>query len=394
MVVENPRHRISHVAAVLSLANRLHPGHNYFWPPVVLISTNERRRRDCFARGANQSWRSALAVTMSERTPSLSVVVCTLNRCDALEQCLRSLSAQTLSTEPFETIVVDNGSSDDTRRVTESARARLGNLRYVLEPRLGLSHARNRGLAAAAGTIVAYLDDDATADQRWAQTVASVWAANPDTAAVGGRIHVRWPGPKPEWMPSSLEGYFGECDYGSERRYLAFPQYPYGSNMAFRRDVLVALGGFDERLGARGRVMMAAEETDLFLRLAQRHGKVLYEPAAIVEHWPPAERVTRRWSLGRAFRHGVSNSLLQYCGGEHRREIWAQRVAQGAAKSSVGVASAGLAFLTRRESSVILSRSAHSLYWAGFAFGSFRNSLARHETELRKRRRLLSEEHG
>ena len=83
----------------------------------------------------------------------LSVIVCTYNRCDLLTGCLQSLGDQRLSPARFEVVVVDNNSTDDTAAVVEHHQARLANLRYVFEPIQGLSHARNRGAAAAVGTL-------------------------------------------------------------------------------------------------------------------------------------------------------------------------------------------------------------------------------------------------
>ncbi|MEE8471432.1 MAG: glycosyltransferase family A protein [Dehalococcoidia bacterium] len=90
----------------------------------------------------------------------VSAIICTHNRSDYLRQAIQSLADQTLPTEQYEVIVVDNGSTDNTRAVVEGF-DHIANLRYVYEPILGLSQARNTGWQNARGEYIAFMDDDA-----------------------------------------------------------------------------------------------------------------------------------------------------------------------------------------------------------------------------------------
>ena len=305
--------------------------------------------------------------------PTVSVVICTFNRCERLGHALESVVAQSYPSELTQVIVVDNGSTDRTADVVERFQSRLRNLLYLVESRPSVPLVRNRGLEEARGWIVAFLDDDAIAAPTWVEELQKVWVRDPDVSAVGGPITVQWPGAKPTWMPVSLEGYFGRCDYGPTPKELKFPQYPFGSNMAFRRDRLMELGGFDSRLGVKGRRMLAAEETDLFLRLERHGGKVLYAPEATVIHCPPDDRVTRRWSLIRAVGHGRSNSVIQYLNADRRRRSWAAKLLTATARTAVSGVSTIVAVVSGHDTKVIMSRSATTGYWAGFARGSLRN---------------------
>jgi glucosyl-dolichyl phosphate glucuronosyltransferase len=299
----------------------------------------------------------------------LSVVVCTLNRAPLLERGVNSLLAQETQDTPFEVLVVDNGSSDDTAtRINGLAHGSIP-VRYVREPRLGLSLARNAGIEHATGVVVAFLDDDAEADARWVDWLASVFRTDPAAGAAGGRTVVRWPDTRPEWMSDRIEGYYGKCDYGDRRRPLFFPEYPFGSNMAIRRDLLVALNGFRTDLGAHGSDLMAGEETDLFARLHKQQIRVVYEPRAVVHHWAAPERVTRRWTLRRAFKHGASTALMSSPGsrtlvrgsGKLLRALWL---------AGVGGVSTCAAWARGSDSATTVSRGASAAYWAGYVRGA------------------------
>jgi GT2 family glycosyltransferase len=306
-------------------------------------------------------------------TLEMSIVIGTLNRRDLLVKSLKSLARQTCNPASVEIIVVDNGSTDGTRDAVSALTAEMPNLRYVLEPRKGLSSARNRGIAEARAPLVAFFDDDAEAEPRWVEILLDMFRTSPGLGAAGGRIKVRWPdanNTRPVWMPDSLLGYYGHCDYGPAPRKLEFPDYPYGSNMVIRRDLLQKIGGFDPNLGPTGGNLMAAGEQDMFRRLYQLAPTVLYDPAAVVHHWAPPERVTRQWTLRRAFKHGVSNSVMQRASADLPRTAWAARVGRGVWRAAVSALSSAVGIVTRDKPSVVMSRSAITAYWVGYTRGA------------------------
>src|ERR1700722_725873 len=117
--------------------------------------------------------------------PFVSVVVCTRNRPESVLVTLRSLLA--MHYRPFEIVVIDNApSSDATKDALLAAYAEDSRVRYVREPRPGLSWARNRGRAEAAGDIVAFTDDDVTVDPWWLNGIVRGFDAVPDVACVTG----------------------------------------------------------------------------------------------------------------------------------------------------------------------------------------------------------------
>lgn len=272
----------------------------------------------------------------------LSVVIPTRNRRSMLTKALNSLTGQAV-----ELVVIDNGSSDGTRELIESR-----GLRYILETQPGASNAKNRGIHEAKGKWIAFLDDDATADPQWAKSVLRAIAVSPAASVIGGPIIVEWPGAKPAWMPREREGYYGHCDYGPVRRRLVYPEYPFGSNMVLRRDLLLSIGGLSAKVGPVAGNMMSAGEQEMFYRLSKTDAHVVYEPTAKVHHWIPAAHVKKRWLLRRAMKHGASNVRIYGSSVKLRHAI-------------TNMVMGGIATATATNERARISRAASTAYWFG-----------------------------
>lgn len=216
--------------------------------------------------------------------PPISVVVCTRDRPDLLARCLRSLASLEYPTR--EVIVVDNAPTSDATRLEVAA----AGVRYVCEPLPGLDRARNRGLGEARHDIVAFTDDDVEVDPRWLNGIARGFA-DPHVSAVTGMI-----------APAALETeeqllfefrYSGMGKGTEPRRWdpvilppaklLAAHAIGVGANMAFRRQALERLGGFDTALDV-GMPARGAGDLDVFHRLLAAGNVIQYEPAALVRH--------------------------------------------------------------------------------------------------------------
>lgn len=142
----------------------------------------------------------------------ISAIICTHNRDHYLGAAIDSLLSQNF-VNGFEVVVVDNGSKDNTKQVVEQRLAHP-RLKYIYEPVLGLSVARNTGAKAASGEILAYLDDDAVASPCWLQVLYGAYQSNSKLAIAGGKVTLLWPEQTlpPRWLSPGLASNLGAYD--------------------------------------------------------------------------------------------------------------------------------------------------------------------------------------
>jgi glycosyltransferase involved in cell wall biosynthesis len=233
--------------------------------------------------------------------PPASVVICSANRVDEVLECVDLLVASGATADGGEVIVVDNG-TDGTAATVEALA--LPGVRGVLEPVPGLSRARNVGAAAAHTGLVVYLDDDARPAPGWLESMRNAFT-DPTIAVAGGPIHALWFGKDRMRFPPEYEGYFGIYDRGdAETR--APQAWHFGGNWAARSEVLAAIGGFDERLGASAHGRLPGEETAAAFRIAQRRlGRSRYAVGAAIGHRIDPTHVDDDWVLRRAYTSGL-----------------------------------------------------------------------------------------
>lgn len=237
--------------------------------------------------------------------PQISVVVCTFNGSKTIRQCCESLSR--LDYPKFEVIVVDDGSSDGSGRIVEEFGFKL--IRH--DTNRGLSAARNSGLEAATGDIVAYIDDDAFADIDWLRYIALTFETM-DCVAVGGP-NVS-PNDDPEFARRVAEA------PGNPAHVLLTDtqaeQLP-GCNIAIRRSALEAIDGFDPRF------VTAGDDVDVCLRLRERGWTLAYCAAAMVWH---RRRASLAAYLKQQSDYGVAENLLDRKWNLVRDSGWRPRI--------------------------------------------------------------------
>ena len=198
---------------------------------------------------------------------AVSVVVPVYNGASTLEACLRALQTQALR-EPYEVIVIDDGSTDATAEI-----AARYNVRLISQPNAGAPAARNRGIAAARGTWVAFTDADCTPSRNWLARLLTTVRSDTNAFGAAGRIA----GHLSETPAARFVDSYGGLD---AQRTLAHPRFPWApsGNLMYRRDALQAVGGYDERYAT-------FDACDLHTRLLERFsGTFPYEPAALVLH--------------------------------------------------------------------------------------------------------------
>lgn len=230
-----------------------------------------------------------------ENAPLVSIVVATHNRTDSLPKALDSLLAQVYP--HFEVIVVDNAPSNTAtaelvqRRYQQLPEGR--SVRYIREDRPGLAIAHNRGLQAVRAPIVAFTDDDVCADRNWLAELVRGFSHGEKVGCVTGMIFpAELETPAQGWIEQfGFSKGFAQHLYDLKTHRPANPLHPYtagtfgsGANMAFRTEVLCAIGGFDPALGA-GSKAMGGDDLEAFFQTIIHGYQLVYNPSAIVHHW-------------------------------------------------------------------------------------------------------------
>ncbi|MBD2440129.1 glycosyltransferase family 2 protein [Nostoc sp. FACHB-110] len=275
--------------------------------------------------------------------PSLTVAVCTKDRPDNLARCLQSLiklqqpqgvaefnshsssvailSASTIQKTPhiliqhhqrptrrFEILVIDNASTDQR---TQELVAALPSVRYVQEPKPGLNFARNRALSEATGEVLAFVDDDVVVDRQWLNGLIEAWSENPDAAAFTGQVLPYALETEAQILCEQRGGFrkgfekirFGQSLPGNTLYPCGAGVFGVGCNMAFRRQIVLDLGGFDEALDT-GPSLPGGGDHDMFYRVIRAGYTLVYEPKYLVFHEHRRDylslrrQYSRSWGLG------------------------------------------------------------------------------------------------
>ena len=240
----------------------------------------DRRPKPALSAASRSFAEAPFRARQPDSWPKVSVVVCVRNVASTLDECLSAL--RRVDYPEFETIVVDDGSTDETPAI--ASRHPWATLIRVTHS--GLSAARNVGWSRASGDIVAYLDGDARPEPDWLSYLVQPFLSS-DVVGVGG----------PNVVPQD-DPWFSQCVArapGCPSHVLLddrVAEHVPGCNMAFRREALVALGGFNPIF------LRAGDDVDLCWRLQARGWRIGFAPAALVWH-------RRRASLGGYWRQQV-----------------------------------------------------------------------------------------
>ncbi len=219
--------------------------------------------------------------------PLVSIAICTRDRSKMIGATLESLERQTYRN--IEVLVIDNAPSSDATE--QLVHANFPHARYIREPRRGLNHARNCAVAEARGLIVAFIDDDATAEPVWVEAIIAAFDS-PAVMCVTGLV-------APAQLDTSGQELFERFGYSKGFSHLVFslatpppdiPIFPYkgylgtGCNCAFRREVFGRVGYFDPRLDM-GTPVPGGGDHDMFARIIRAGYTLVYDPNPVVFHY-------------------------------------------------------------------------------------------------------------
>lgn len=239
----------------------------------------------------------------------VSVIIPTyaMERYDVFSTCVKSVLAQTY--EPLEVVIVVDGNE----AVYERAVADFGGKENVIvhcnDANRGVSASRTIGAELASGEVVAMIDDDATAEANWVEELVRVYEET-DAVAVGGRVAPDWITEKPDFFPAEFYWLIG-CDERGFGEHMEELRNTYGSNISFRRDVFLEIGGYDERTGRKGDHHIQAHEAPVCVRIREWTGKgVIYNENAVVHHKLFDYRGEFRWLVTRSFWQGYSKRIM------------------------------------------------------------------------------------
>ena len=282
------------------------------WARIFLKGESPEALGELLAHAVQAGAKAArVSLTQPSPTSSLSVVIPTYNRAESLKDTLLGLKKQNFNGDRsyFEVIVVDNNSSDHTKRVVEEMQKEFGGpLHYSFEPRQGISYARNSGIRQAKGEVVAFLDDDVIPEPDWLPSLRNCFREE-GADMIGGKVELLWLSEKPSWLSKRLMTPLVFSDYGEKRFQVKDQRTRFvGANFACRRSLFDSIGFFREELGRRGKSLIGGEDFEWFDRLRNVQARIFYEPGSKVRHKVWGEKVTEdyllRWFLDIGRTHG------------------------------------------------------------------------------------------
>lgn len=247
--------------------------------------------------------------------PDVSVIVATYNRCEILRGTLESLMNQESAGISYEVIVVDNNSTDDTRKTVEEFGKDFANenLVYCFEPQQGVSYARNKGIVTARAPILAFTDDDIRPAPNWIASIYEGFKRFPKVDCLGGKVLPAEETKFPAWLTRDYWTPLALLDLGDEPLKLDVQNGPglVGANFGVRASVFKQLGFFTPELQRVKDSIGSLEDHEFQLRLTNAKKNLMYVPELVVHAHVLPERLTkdyhRRWHRG----HGSFYAVMR-----------------------------------------------------------------------------------
>lgn len=220
----------------------------------------------------------------------LSIVICTYNRSDYLSLCLNSLTPQLSDNNNVEIIVVDNNSSDNTKKIVQKIQKEVPFLTYIFEPKQGLSYARNRGGEAARGTYIGYVDDDAIVEENFIKRALNTIKKH-DFDLFGGKVMPWFKYGQPRWLSDNYDSNLSpEVTTGKTGDWGAL----WGGVLFVKKEVFIKIGKFRTDLGM-GLEMGYGEDTNFVQSAFNEKYQLGVNPNVIIYHLIRKEKMKLSW---------------------------------------------------------------------------------------------------
>jgi glycosyltransferase involved in cell wall biosynthesis len=251
---------------------------------------------------------------MSASGPRITISICTYDRYDLLPKAIESAVRQTLPQDQFRIIVVDNSPDHDKARAFGKRFKSIGNLTYLVEETPGLSNARNVSARECGTEFISFMDDDAIATATWLEKILGAFDTfGKEAMIVGGRVDPIWGAPRPPWLHDAMLSNVSVVDWGGDTRIAAPDEWFAGTNISFLTQAILDYGGFATNLGriGSGASLLSNEELHLLERIRAEGGKLIYAPAASVDHLVEPRRLTQSWFRRRAAWQAVSDFTME-----------------------------------------------------------------------------------
>jgi glucosyl-dolichyl phosphate glucuronosyltransferase len=302
-----------------------------------------------------------------------SIIIPTLNRANSLELAIKSFCLQKFSPDQFEILVVDNGSTDATKQVTEAAIAANSShqIRYFYEPELGLLSGRHRGALEAKGEILTFVDDDIEADPNWLQAIKESFD-DLTVQLVGGRNLPKYEAEPPKWLewfwPEHPYGKFcGELsllDFGEQIRDID-ANYVWGLNFSIRKNALFELGGFHpDCIPKHLQYLQGDGETGLTQKAKLKGYRAIYHPNALVFHTVSKDRMTHGYFEKRYFFQGVCDSYSHIRENKRNNKSFKEKIKSPLRK----IKQFGKKLISMEDEKDALKARFHHFYQSGYQF--------------------------
>ena len=244
-----------------------------------------------------------------------SIIIPTLNQSSKLKQCLSHLSELSFEPDLCEVLVIDNGSTDDTKEISLSFQNKIENLLYIFCESPGLMAARHKGCDEAKGEILSYLDDDSLVTKDWLQGIAEAFR-DENVALGGGPCIPEYEGEPPYWVKhfwntteyGKVNTFLSLIDFG-DRKLFIHPGYVFGCNFSIRKEIFLEFGGtHPDYFPEKYKQFIGDGESSLSGKIYASGYKTVYHPRVKIRHFIPGARLTLEYFCWKRYYNGIHAS--------------------------------------------------------------------------------------